>query len=135
MSEKPPSVISRIAEGKPSQSSQSKLWGGVAFLCGLAIWFAVSRFEPQVVAEAAGYSTTVIVFTGWVFWSGLRRRWYWAFMATVVAVHGVVLCTVPWPAHFETSKRDMIFLFGDFILMLGFGALVAQLTGKPDGNA
>jgi hypothetical protein len=127
-------VISRIADSKPSQSYQSKLWGGAVLLIGLAVWYAVGRFEPPVLAEAAGYSTMVIVFTGWVFWSVLSRRWFCVFMTAVVAMHCVVLCTVRWPAHYETSKRDLVFLVGDVILMFVFGEFVARLTGRQNGK-
>jgi hypothetical protein len=135
MSDEQPSVISRITDSKPRQSYQSKLWGGVAVLIGVVVWYAAGRFEPPVVAEAAGYSAMVIVFTGWLFWSELRRRCYWLFMAAAVAMHGAILCAAPWPVHYETSKRDLIFLVGDFILMFGLGALIARMTGRPDGSA
>jgi hypothetical protein len=135
MSDEQPSVISRIADSKPSDSYLSKLWGGVVLLIGLAVWFAVGRFEPAVVAEAAGYSATVIVFTGCAFSSALRRRWFWFFMTAVVAIHALVLCAAPWPVHYETSKRDLVFLVGDVILMFGLGELVARLTGKQNGKA
>lgn len=135
MSDEQPSVISRVADGKPSQSSQSKLWGGGAALVGVVVWFAVGRIEPPVMAEAAGYSTFVMVFAGWLFWSRLSRRWFSVFMSAVVAIHGLALCAVPWPVQYETSKRDMIFLFADFWLMFGLGELVARLTCKPDVKA
>jgi hypothetical protein len=134
MSDERPSVISRIADSKPPKSYQSKLGGGVALLIGLAVWYAVGRFKSAVVAEAAAYSTMVVVFTGWMSWSGLSRRWFWIFMAAVVSIHGVVLRTAPWPSHYETSKRDIVFLVGDLILMLALGELVARLTGKPSGK-
>jgi hypothetical protein len=132
MSDEQPSVISRIAADKPSEWNMSKLWGGVAGVIGLLVWFGLGRFEPAVVAEAAGYSAVVIVFTGWLFWSSLSGRRFWFFMTAVVAMHGVVLFTVPWPVHYETSKRDMLFLIGDFILTGGLGALVVRLTRRPE---
>jgi hypothetical protein len=128
MSDEQPSVISRIADSKPSESYLSKLWGGVALLIGMAVWFAVGRFEPQVVAEAAGYSAGVVVFTGWLFWSELERRWFWPFMGGVVVLHVVIVCATPWPLHHVMNKGDTLFGIGDLVLMMAIGALVSRLT-------
>jgi hypothetical protein len=130
MSDDRPSVLSRITDARPSQSYQSKLWGSVAVLISVAISYAVGRFEPRVAADALGFSAGVVVFVGWVFWSELRRPWYWTFMVAVVALHGAVLLIAPWPPHYETSKRDLVFVVGDFILMFALGGFLVRMTGR-----
>ena len=79
-------------------------------------------------AEAAGYSAVAIFATAWLYRRERRRRWFWCFMAAILSVHVLAVCTLPWPVHYEINKGDLLFGLGDMILTMVTGGIVARLN-------
>jgi hypothetical protein len=118
-----------MTDGKPSTDPRSIVlaFGAVSLLVGAA----VAQFEPLALAWAAGGTALVISTTAWIFSDQRGRSWFWYFMGTVVILHGVALCTVPWPLHREPTKADVLIAGGsDLILTFAVGSLVGYLARK-----
>jgi len=112
------------------KEKEKRGWWLVFGVLALAVGAVVGQFARPVVAEAAGFSTFVILGAAQVFDTYLERRAYWLFMAAVVVAHAVVLLAVPWPLQHYMNKADTLFMVGDMVLVALAGELVHRLTRR-----
>jgi hypothetical protein len=117
-----------------STETRARLWGLAAAAVGLIVGIVVGQFEREVIAEAAGWSATIVLGMAYVFRRDRKQRWFWSFIGAVIIVHVALLCTAPWPTHHEMNKGDILFGVLDFFLMLAIGSLVRKIAGASDDS-
>ena len=113
-----------------SAREKSGFWGLAFILVGVIVGATVYQIGPLAMAEASGFSASLIFFLGWGFWHERRRRWFWVYMAAVVLAHAVLIATTPWPEHRQASKEDGLFGFVDVIFTVSIGYFTSVLLNK-----
>jgi hypothetical protein len=120
------------ADVKAAKKMWLPWWGVLCLIGSLPILWLFDRFGRFDLARPAFFSAATIAFAIAIKWKLRRRVWLWITTIVIVALHVVLILSVPWTTKWVPAAVSAGFYTADFFVILAILAVVEKLVEKHE---
>ena len=106
-------------------------WGVVVALLTIPVAILVDHLDPGR-GTAAGASLALMIGAVRAFWNLRRHAWFWMTIASLGAIHVVLILLVPWTNKSFPAPELWPVAIADFAAICGLIKLVERLMSRSD---
>ena len=118
---------------KPEDKKMRLPWWGV--LCigagGLPLLFLFDHFGKLALARPTLYSVAMVVVAIAMRWQLRRHVWFWITMTVIVALHALLILSVPWTTRWIPAIVIIPIGIADLYAMLTILFVVGKFVERP----
>ena len=119
---------------KEVSDKEVTIWGLVAVVLCMPVYFLVTHFSTAGQARAAAVCFGVLVIILRAFWGQRRQLWYWVTVTVVGLCQAFFVMGISWSSKSITAPILGLIAILDFILIYGVISLVKRFMKYEGSN-